>query len=129
MERKNLVELYENGDKYYLLIPLYNKWNNRTCFMSVGNTNVPEWFDLLNYCKENKIETAHFFLELIDVYEREHQEGTRKDNFVGFFNDIIYECFKNDENYPKIISGKGWVDGNFIQKLNVYYIMKYILKK
>lgn len=101
----------EDGDKYYILIELYNAWHKRTMFMSTGNTNVDEWDKLLEYCKNNKTEAAHFYLDLIDCYEDEHEEGIRSDNFVGFFCDIIGEIFKDDG----IPTFTGFIEGSVVQ--------------
>lgn len=89
----------EDGDKYYILMDLYNAWHKRTRFLSVGNTNVEEWDKLLEYCKENKAEAGHFYLDLIECYTQEYKDGTRADNFVGFFPNIISEIFKDEIPY------------------------------
>lgn len=124
--REENFELIEDGDKYYELVLLYNAWYKRTCFLSTGNTQVEEWKELLDYCLSNKIETAHFYLELIDLYDQQVKEGTRDNNYVGFFNDIIYECFKDDERFPKFTDDNGkeleFVPGTVVQKFYVYYI-------
>lgn len=109
----------EDGDKYDVLMDLYNDWHERTYIMSVGNTNVEEWFRLLEYCKSNKKETAHFYLDLIDCYEKEHKEGYRADDFVGFFNNIIEEVFNDDKNFPLF---NGFVPGNVAQNLYKTYV-------
>ena len=101
----------EDGDKYYILIDLYNTWDACTKFLSCGNTNCEEWDKMLEYCKQNKNEAAHFFLDLIECFEQEHKEGIRADNFVGFFNDIIAIIFKDDG----IPTFTGFVGGPTVQ--------------
>ena len=111
--------LVEDGDKYYELVPLYNAWHKRTWLLSTGNTAVPEWKDLVEYCTKNVKETEHFYLDLIDFYSKQKIEGIRSDNFVGFINDIIYECFKNDEKFPQFNS---FVGGDVIQKFYKFFV-------
>lgn len=111
MRRDENMNYIEEGDKYYILIDLYNNWHRRTMFLSTGNTVVEEWYKMLEYCKENKDEAAHFYLDLIDCYEKECKAGTRSDNFVGFFGDIISEIFKDDG----IPTFTGFVSGTVIQ--------------
>lgn len=96
MRRDKDFNYIEDGDKYNILIDLYNNWHKRTWMLSTGNTNVEEWDKLLEYCKQNKTETAHFYLDIIDCFEQERKEGIRSDNLVGFFCDIIGETFKDD---------------------------------
>lgn len=110
-DNDNFFRYVDNEDKYCILINLYNDWNERTWMLSCGNTNVEEWDKMLEYCKQNKTETAHFFLDLIDCYEEERKEGTRDDNFVGFFNDIIGIVFEADG----IPTFKGFVGGKLVQ--------------
>lgn len=119
--RYDTLTLVDNSGKYTELLSLYNSWHLRTMFMSVGNTNVEEWFQLLDYCKNNKLETAMFFLDLIDATDKDPNIA---DNYVGFFNDIIYECFSSDKKFPKF---SGFVGGDFCQNMYVRYIKKYIL--
>lgn len=111
--REEGFKLVEDGDKYYVLIDLYNDWNIKTCFLSSGNCHCEEWDKMLEYCKEHKLETLNFFLDLIECFEESRKEGFRANNFVGFFNDIVYECFKDDEIFPTF---EGYIPGPFIQK-------------
>lgn len=111
MRRDENWNYVEDGDKYYILMDLYNDWHKRTMFMSTGNTAVEEWDKILEYCKQNKAEAAHFYLDLIDCYEAERKEGIRSDNFVGFFCDIIGEIFQEDG----IPTFTGFVGGALVQ--------------
>ena len=43
-------ELVETGDKYYLLVPLYNKWYNSTMMKSTGVVSGREYEELVSYC-------------------------------------------------------------------------------
>lgn len=112
-------ELYEDGDKYYELIPLYNAWHTRTMLMSVGNTNVEEWDRLMEYCVNNKKETAHFFLDLIDAYDRDE---TYANDYVGFFLDIVAETFK-DDGIPIFES---FVGGDIAQRIYKVWVERYL---
>lgn len=121
--REDGLQLVEDGDKYYELIDLYNAWYKLTCFLSVGNTNVPEWDALVEYCKDNKMETAHFYCDLISAYIESEKQGIRTDHFVGFFNEIIHICFNDDKDFPKF---DGYVDGRFVQACYYSYIEWYL---
>lgn len=70
------IELVETSDKYYLLVLLYNKWYNATMMNSTGVLSGKEYEELVSYCKENKLETLHFFLYLIDCYTESAKSGT-----------------------------------------------------
>lgn len=78
-------ELVETSDKYHLLVLLYNKWYNATMMKSTGVLSGEEYEELVSYCKENKLETLHFFIDLIDCYTESAKTGTRRDNCVGNF--------------------------------------------
>lgn len=121
MRRDENWNYIEDGDKYYILMDLYNDWNKRTRFLSCGNTNVEEWDKLLEYCKNNKTEAAHFYLDLIDCFEQERKEGIRSDNFVGFFCDIIGEIFQDDG----IPTFTGFVGGAVVQATYKIWIEEY----
>lgn len=117
---------YEDSEgKYKDLLSLYNSWNRRTKFLSVGNTDVEEWYHLSDYCKNHPEETARFYLDLIDCYTQEHDEGFRSDNFVGFFGSIIGEIFK-DSGIPK---SNNFVGGETVQKIYSTWIKNQYLKK
>lgn len=92
-------ELVETGDKYYLLVPLYNKWHNATMMRSTGVASGEEYDELVSYCKENKLETLHFFLDLIDCYTESAKAGTRQDNCVGHFLCVLDEVFPDMWGY------------------------------
>ena len=87
------TELVETGDKYYFLVPLYNKWYNSTMMKSTGVVSGEDYENLVSYCKENKLETLHFFLDLIDCYIESTKAGTRQDNCVGHFLCVLDEVF------------------------------------
>ena len=108
-------ELVETGDKYYLLVPLYNKWYNSTMMKSTGVVSGKEYEELVSYCKENKLETLHFFLDLIDCYTESAKSGTRQDNCVGHFLCVL------DEVFPDALSYDGYVALKDIQELWKYF--------
>ena len=89
------TELVETDDKYHLLVPLYNKWYNATMMNSTGVLSGEDYENLVSYCKENKLETLHFFLDLIDCYTESAKAGIRKDNCVGHFLCMLNEVFPN----------------------------------
>ena len=89
------TELVETDDKYHLLVPLYNKWYNATRMNSTGVLSGEDYENLVSYCKENKLETLHFFLDLIDCYTESAKAGIRKDNCVGHFLCMLNEVFPN----------------------------------
>lgn len=96
-------ELVETGDKYHLLVPLYNKWYNATMMNSTGVLFGEEYEELISYCKENKLETLHFFLDLIDCYTESTKSGIRKDNYVGHFLCVLKEVFPDTLSYDDYI--------------------------
>ena len=104
-------ELVETGDKYYLLVPLYNKWYNATMMRSTGVVSGEEYEELVSYCKENKLETLHFFLDLIDCYTESAKAGTRQDNCVGYFLCVL------DEVFPDTLGSDGYVGFKDIQEI------------
>ena len=104
-------ELVETGDKYYLLVPLYNKWYNITMMKSTGVVSGEEYEELVSYCKENKLETLHFFLDLIDCYTESEKAGTRQDNCVGHFLCVL------DEVFPDTLGSDGYVGFKRIQEM------------
>ena len=89
------TELVETDDKYHLLVPLYNKWYNATMMNSTGVLSGEDYENLVSYCKENKLETLHFFLDLIDCYTESAKAGIRKDNCVGHCLCMLNEVFPN----------------------------------
>ena len=105
------TELVETGDKYYLLVPLYNKWYNSTMMKSTGVVSGEEYENLVSYCKENKLETLHFFLDLIDCYTESEKAGTRQDNCVGHFLCVL------DEVFPDTLGSDGYVGFKRIQEM------------
>ena len=86
-------ELVETGDKYYLLVPLYNKWYNSTMMKSTGVVSGEDYENLVSYCKENKLETLHFFLDLIDCYIESEEYGTLQDSRIGHFLCVLGDVF------------------------------------
>ena len=108
-------ELVESGDKYYLLVPLYNKWYNSTMMKSTGVVSGKEYEELVSYCKENKLETLHFFLDLIDCYTESTKAGTRQDNCVGHFLCVL------DKVFPDALSSDGYVGFKDMQKMWKYF--------
>lgn len=104
-------ELVETGDKYHLLIPLYNKWYNSTMMCSTGVVSGEDYEELVSYCKENKLETLHFFLDLIDCYTESAKAGTRQDNCVRHFLCVL------DEVFPDTLSYDGYVALKDIQEM------------
>ena len=104
-------ELVETGDKYHLLIPLYNKWYNSTMMKSTGVVSGEEYEELVSYCKENKLETLHFFLDLIDCYTESAKAGTRQDNCVAHFLCVL------DEVFPDTLGSDGYVGFKRIQEM------------
>ena len=108
-------ELVETGDKYYLLVPLYNKWYNSTMMKSTGVVSGKEYENLISYCKENKLETLHFFLDLIDCYTESAKSGTRQDNCVGHFLCVLEEVF------PDTYEFDGYVALKDIQEMWKYF--------
>ena len=104
-------ELVETSDKYYLLVPLYNKWRNSTMMCPTGVLSGKEYEELVSYCKENKLETLHFFLDLIDCYTESAKDGSRQDNCVGHFLCVLAEVF------PDILSSDDYVGFKHIQKM------------
>ena len=97
------TELVETGDKYHLLIPLYNKWYNSTMMNSTGVVSGEDYENLVSYCKENKLETLHFFLDLIDCYIESTKARTRQDSCVGHFLCVL------DEVFPDTFESDGYV--------------------
>ena len=104
-------ELVETGDKYYWLVPLYNKWYNSKMMCSTGVVSGEEYEELVSYCKENKLETLHFFLDLIDCYTESAKAGTRQDNCVGHFLCVL------DEVFPDTLGSDGYVGFKDIQEM------------
>lgn len=104
-------ELVETGDKYYLLAPLYNKWYNSMMMKSTGVVSGEEYEELVSYCKENKLETLHFFLDLIDCYTESAKAGIRQDNCVGYFLCVL------DEVFPDTLGSDGYVGFKDIQEM------------
>ena len=104
-------ELVETGDKYYLLVLLYNKWYNSTMMKSTGVVSGEEYEELVSYCKENKLETLHFFLDLIDCYTESAKAGTRQDNCVAHFLCVL------DEVFPDTLGSDGYVGFKRIQEM------------
>lgn len=109
------TELVETSDKYHLLVPLYNKWYNATMMNSTGVVSGKEYEELVSYCKENKLETLHFFLDLIDCYTESAKAGTRQDNCVGHFLCVL------DEVFPDTWESDGYVALKNIQEMWKYF--------
>ena len=100
-------------DTSYYYTELANEW--RKLYDIAGN---PQGFrESVKACPTD----IDFFLDLIDATDKDPNIA---DNYVGFFNDIIYECFSSDEKFPKF---SGFVGGDFCQNMYVRYIKKYIL--
>ena len=108
------TELVETSDKYYLLVPLYNKWYNATMINSTGVLSGKEYEELVSYCKENKLETLHFFLDLIDCYTESAKARTRQDNCVGYFLCVL------DEIFPDTFGSDGYVSLKDMQEMWKY---------
>ena len=104
-------ELVETDDKYHLLVPLYNKWYNATMMNSTGVLSGEEYEELVSYCKENKLETLHFFLDLIDCYTESAKAGIRQDNCVRHFLCVL------DEVFPDTLGSDGYVGFKRIQEM------------
>lgn len=69
---------------------------------STGVLSGKEYEELVSYCKENKLETLHFFLDLIDCYTESAKAGTRQDNCVDHFLCVLNEMFPDtlcSDNY------------------------------
>lgn len=107
-------ELVETSDKYHLLVPLYNKWYNVTMMKSTGVLSGEEYEELVSYCKENKLESLNFFLDLIDCYTESAKAGIRQDNCVGHFLCVLGEVF------PDILSSDDYVGFKHMQKMWKY---------
>lgn len=103
-------ELVETDDKYHLLVSLYNKWYNSTMMCSTGVVSGEDYEELVSYCKENKLETLHFFLDLIDCYTESAKARTRQDNCVGHFLCVLNEVF------PNTLAFDGYVGFKLMQK-------------
>ena len=78
-------------------------------------TFVQDYENLVSYCKENKLETLHFFLDLIDCYTESAKSGIRKDNCVGHFLCVLEEVF------PDTFESDGYVALKDIQKMWKYF--------